>query len=117
LVFHQNQHGLGQGGGAGASEVLFTVQSKDHELNACVGGHISLSDDGARMDKFWNPVVAAWFPEGRDDPQLTMLRLDGRDASVWLSETGPICFAYEIAKANITHTMPEVGQHANLELP
>jgi general stress protein 26 len=101
---------------ADVGEAMFTVQSKDHELQACVGGHISLSDDGARMDKFWNPVVAAWFPEGRNDPQLTLLRLDGRDASVWLSETGPIRFAYEIAKANMIHKTPEIGQQVKLNL-
>src|SRR5690349_2440011 len=56
------------------AEVMFTFQSP--HLYACIGGRVSHDHDAARIDKFWNPSVAAWFPEGKDDPSLTLLRLD-----------------------------------------
>jgi general stress protein 26 len=97
------------GGGAYA---MFTLQH--HDLHACIGGHLHLEHDEVRLERYWNAVVAAWYPEGRNDPALTMLRFDCHDAQVWLSEAGPVKFAWEIAKANATHQAPDLGGRAHL---
>lgn len=102
---------LVQGGKA-----MFNLVSKDRELWACIGGTITEQHDADRIDKYWGPMVAAWFPEGKDDPELTLLRLDVDDAEVWVSNKGPIRFAFEIARANLTDQEPDVGQHARLNL-
>ena len=34
-------------------------------------------------------MVSAWFPEGKDDPELTLLKLVPVDAQVWVSRGGP----------------------------
>lgn len=96
----------------GDGEAMFVFQSKD--LQACIGGRLSLAHDRVRMDKYWNAVVAAWYPDGKDDPMLTMLRFRATDAEVWLSEAGPLRFAWEIAKANASKTTPDVGDHQSL---
>ncbi len=93
-------------------QAMFVFQNDD--LQACIGGALSLAHDRERMDKYWNTVVAAWYPEGKDDPLLTMLRLDCHDAEVWLSE-GLAKFAWEIAKANATHKIPDLGGRAHIE--
>lgn len=97
----------------GARTAMFVVQSK--EVQACIGGELSVRKDNARMDKYWNAVVAAWYPQGKDDPRLTLLRLHLADAEVWLSQAGPVRFAWEIAKANATHHIPDVGGHTRLD--
>lgn len=85
-------------------------------FQACVGGTLTPAHDKARIDKFWNPIVAAWYPEGKDDPHLTLLRFDCEDAEVWSSQANPIRFAFEIAKANMTGSMPDVGDKTSLNL-
>jgi len=100
----------------GPADAMFVVQAKDQHFQACIGGRLEQQYDRARMDKYWNPIVAAWYPDGKDDPQLTMLRLQANDAQVWLSETSPVRFFWEIAKANVTHDEPNVGQSANVTL-
>ena len=72
--------------------------------------------DPARIEKYWNPIVAAWYPEGKADPHLTLLCLDVTDAQVWISEGGPIKFAFEVAKANLTGQTPDVGGSTRLNL-
>jgi general stress protein 26 len=101
---------------ADGGEAMYIIQSKDQELQACIGGRLSLSHDRARIEKYWGPVVAAWYPEGKDDPRLTLLRLDCRDAAIWLSEAGPVKFAYEIARANMSDKEPDLGGRANVNL-
>jgi len=98
--------------GKGAMMVVQDGQT----FHACVAGELTLQHDTARIDSYWNPVVAAWRPEGKADPQLTMLCLDVSDAQVWISEGGPIRFAREIAKANATGKLPDVGDSRRIDL-
>jgi general stress protein 26 len=97
--------------GDGAAGVFILQQ---RELQACLDGRLVLTHERDRIEQYWNAVVAAWYPEGKADPRLAMIRLDCQAAGVWLSLAGPIRFAWEIAKANATHRPPEVGLHQNL---
>jgi general stress protein 26 len=91
---------------------MFVFQHRD--LQACITGELTLQHDPARIDRYWNAVVAAWHAGGRSDPLLTLMCLDCRDAEVWISEAGPIKYAWEIARANTTHRPPHVGGRVNL---
>jgi general stress protein 26 len=99
-----------------AGEAMFVVQAKDQGFQACVGGRLLQQLDQDRMRKYWGPVVAAWYPEGQNDPRLTMLRLDISDAHVWLSETNPLAFGFQIVKANMTGREPDVGESVSVRL-
>jgi general stress protein 26 len=101
---------------SGGAEAMLIVQSKDQEFQACIGGVLSTARDTTRIDKYWNPIVAAWFPDGKDDPALTLLRLDVRDAELWISKGGPARFAWEVAKANLTDSPPDLGDKAHVKL-
>jgi general stress protein 26 len=94
-------------------EAMFMFQQRD--LQACIDGHLTVQHDPVRMERYWNAVVAAWHPAGRNDPKLTLLCLDCNDAQVWLSEAGPVKFAWEIAKANATRHQPDLGGRAHLD--
>ena len=93
----------------GGARAMFNVQSRDQAFHACIGGLLEQQRDGERIERYWNPIVAAWYPGGKDDPLLTLLLLQAQDAQIWLSETNPIRFFWEIAKSNLTHHEPHVG--------
>jgi len=86
----------------------------DKKLQACIDGRISLSHDQARIDRYWNVHVAAWYPDGKDDPMLTLLRLDVSEAAVWITEGGLLKYALEVAKANTTKSFPDVGERRDV---
>ncbi len=100
----------------GADEAIFIVQSKDSDLQACLVGELDLLRDEGRIDRYWNPMVAAWFPDGKDDPRLALLRFTVTGAEVWRSTAGPVGKAWQVVKANITHRAPEVGEQVTLDL-
>ncbi len=100
----------------GADESIFVVQSKDQDLQACIVGEMDLLRDEGRIDRYWNPMVAAWFPEGREDPKLALLRLTVTGAEVWRATVGPVGMAWQVVKANATHTLPDVGEQVSLDL-
>lgn len=91
---------------------MFTVTAKDQEFQACIGGDLVPDHDRAKIEAFWNPMVSAWFPEGKSDPELTLLKLTPKDAQVWVSRGGPLRYVFETVKANLTHTTPDVGESA-----
>jgi len=61
--------------------------SKGHDLFATVHGTLSVDTDRAFIDRLWNPFVAAWYPGGKDDAKLRLLRLDAESAEIWLNES------------------------------
>ncbi|AOH86211.1 general stress protein [Sphingomonas panacis] len=69
---------LASGGGAMAQFV-----SKGHDFFACLAGEIRQDNDPALIDKLWNKQVEAWFPGGKSDPNLALLRLDIASAELW----------------------------------
>jgi len=101
---------------ADGHQAMFVIQAKDRELQACISGVLSRQVDREKLEEFWSPHVAAWFPEGKDDPKLAMLCRDCEDARVWVSEAGPIRYAWEVAKANVQHELPDIGGKADVNL-
>ena len=67
------------GGGAAMAQFV----SKGHDFFACLSGTISESNDPAMIDKLWNKQVEAWFPGGKSDPNLALIRLDIDSAELW----------------------------------
>lgn len=105
---------LAQAVGSGGAEGAFIFQGKD--VYASLGGKLTLRHDAERIQRYWNVHVAAWYPEGKDDPRLTLVCLDVADAAVWISEAGPLKYAFEVARANLTKSTPDIGAHRDLNL-
>lgn len=61
--------------------------AKGHGLFATIHGNLTLDTDRATVERLWNPHIAAWYPGGKDDPDLRLLRLDTESAQIWLNET------------------------------
>ena len=102
--------------GSGQS-AMFHYGSKDQNVWACIQGELSVhGPDREIIDRYWNPVLAAWYPEGKDDRMLTILRFDADHGRVWVNEGGFFKFAYEIARANVTKTLPDSGGVADVNL-
>jgi general stress protein 26 len=69
-----------------SSPAVAHFADKGHDLFATARGTLSKSNDRAAIDRLWNPYVAAWFEDGKDDPKLQLLRLDLERAHIWLNE-------------------------------
>lgn len=68
------------------TRAIATFTSKGHDLFATLHGSLFLDNDRATIDRLWNRFVAAWYPGGKDDPKLALLRLDAEQAEIWLDE-------------------------------
>lgn len=84
--FTARENDLAEAARARPVEGVLMLASKGHEVFATVGGRLSQDSDPAVIDRLWNPFVAAWFPGGKTDPKLRLLRFDVGVAEIWLNE-------------------------------
>jgi general stress protein 26 len=72
----------------GGHRAVATYAAKGHKLFAHVHGDLSISNDRAVIERLWNPIVASWYKDGKDDPDLALVRFDTDKAEIWKAETG-----------------------------
>jgi general stress protein 26 len=66
--------------GGGAATAVFV--SKGHDLFARIEGKLVEDSRPEMIEKLWNPFVAAWY-EGKDDPDIALMRMDLDSAEIW----------------------------------
>ena len=62
----------------------FNFVAKGHDVWASVSGRLVVAHDRAVIDRLWNPFIAAWYGDGKNDPKLCLMRFDPKDAEIWL---------------------------------
>jgi len=65
-----------------------TFVDKGHDMFTRFSGVLSEEPSRERLDQFWSPMIEAWFPGGKSDPNLLLLRMDLGDAEIWNSDMG-----------------------------
>lgn len=70
---------------------------QDGDFMASISGALQVSEDRSRIARHWDAGVAAWLPEGPEDPDLVLLCMDCVDAEVWVAGIGLTKFEWELA--------------------
>ena len=89
-------------------EVLLTFQ-KDHQKYLCISGQAELVNDRTMIEAFWKEPYRVWFPNGVEDPNLTLVHVIPHRAEYWdNSGLQGVRYLYEAAKAYIQGNKPEI---------
>jgi general stress protein 26 len=97
--------------------VLITFQSTTKF--ASLSGNAEIVNDRALIHKLWHEDWRIWFPEGKDDPNLVLLKVNPTAAEYWDNSGGRgIKYLFEGLKAYVQGTRPEAdaGQNAKVRL-
>jgi general stress protein 26 len=74
---------------AGGGPATATFSGRGHDMFARFSGTLVPELSRERLDEEWSPSVEAWFPGGKDDPNLLMMRMDlTGEAEIWNSDLG-----------------------------
>lgn len=114
--FASRNEGVGQDLREGARAVA-TFVSKGHGLFAHLHGTLHASDDRAVIDRLWNPIVASWYKDGKDDPNLVLIRFDASRADLWESTPGATLKAAVLKWAFDTDPGREQQRQHQAEVP
>jgi general stress protein 26 len=101
------------------SHVAVTMQSGTKFVS--LSGTASTVEDRQKVARLWKAEWKVWFPGGRDDPNIVLLRLDGQKGEYWdNSGTSGLKYIIEAGKALLTGSRPDVGEdpkvHAKVNL-
>lgn len=80
-----------------------------------VSGTATVIDDKAKVDEFWSPIYKAYFPEGKDDPKLRVLKVTVTKAEYWDSPGGIIPTIIGFAQA-LAGREADLGDNMKLNL-
>lgn len=88
------------------SYVSVTFQSDSRYV--ALSGRAAVVRDRAKLDELWKESWKTWFPNGKDDPNVALIRVTVTDAEFWDNAgTKGIKYAFEAAKAYLTGTTPD----------
>ncbi len=74
-------------------------------------GRAHISNDRARIKDLWSPAYKAWFPEGEDDPQIRVLRVDVTEGEFWEANESKIVRSVKYLAAAATGGAVKMGEH------
>jgi len=76
-----------------------------------ISGVANEVDDRAKIDELWNSQAKAWFPKGKDDPELILLKVHTRMAEYWDSNDSIMVRLFQQASAVVTGKVPKMGEN------
>jgi general stress protein 26 len=64
-------------------KVNVAYASKDRNVYVSVTGDARVNDDPARIDQFWSDAYKAYFPKGKNDPNVALVEVRVRTVEYW----------------------------------
>lgn len=98
------------------AHVNLSYANPDDQLYVSVSGRATISRDKAKIDELWNPAMKAWFPEGKDDPNIGLIKVTVDKAEYWDSPSSAMVHLYGMVKAAITGERADPGENKKINL-
>ena len=98
------------------SRALVTGQNAKAYLS--VSGQMDVIHDPQRIDVLWKPAWNVWFPDGKDDPNVVLMRLRPEIGEYWLSSgLKGIRYLFEATRAMLDGTIPRDDEMTHAKVP
>lgn len=115
LWFFTNDHSAKVEEVRAHAQVCLIYAAPDKSRYVSISGTAELVHDRTKIDQLWKPLHKAWFPQGKDDPNLALLRVDFVSAEYWDSPGSKLVQIFGLAKAAVTgKPATDVGEHEHL---
>lgn len=67
-----------------------------------VYGKAEIVIDRQKFEELWSPIVKAWFPEGKDDPKISLIKVTPEHSYYWDTKHNRMVSLLKIAAAVVT---------------
>ncbi|MCC9138261.1 pyridoxamine 5'-phosphate oxidase family protein [Pontibacter silvestris] len=98
------------------SHVNISYADPDNNVYVSVSGRANVLKDKQKIEELWTPVMKAWFPEGKDDPNIGLIKVTIDKAEFWDSPSSAVVNLFGMAKAAITGEQPDAGENKKINL-
>ena len=80
-----------------------------------VSGRATLVREPAQVAARWTESVRAWFPKGKSDPDIALLKVTIERGEYWDAPSSTMLHAYGYVKAVLTGESPHPGGHGTVD--
>jgi general stress protein 26 len=101
---------------AGSAPVSVICQSDEHSAYLHLTGTATAVRDQVKMRELYSPIIKTWFPDGMEDPHLTLIRFEATGGEYWASPGGTLQVAAAFAFSLLTGRPGKGGEAGNLHL-
>ena len=95
-------------------QLIFAKNSDAHFLS--VYGKATIYRDRKSIEEVWTPFAKTWFEEGKDDPNVSAIKVTPTDAYYWDTKNGKMVTLLKIAVGAITGNIDEGGVEGRLNV-
>ena len=95
-------------------DVNLAYANPSKQIYVSVRGTARIDRDRATIDALWSPVQNVFFPQGKEDPDLVVLRVRVRDAACWESAGNFIARALDFAQGMLSREPRDLGKSGTL---
>ena len=97
-------------------KVNVSFADPENQRYVSVSGTAQLVHDRAKIDELWRPEFKIWFPEGKDDPEVALLRVSLEKAEYWDSPSSTIGYTLSFVSSLVTGKEPDMGENRKVNL-
>ncbi|NQX12938.1 pyridoxamine 5'-phosphate oxidase family protein [Microbacteriaceae bacterium VKM Ac-2855] len=76
-----------------------------------VAGSASIVHDRAKIDALWSTSAEAWFPEGKDDSTVALIKVVAESVELWTTDDSKPVVLLKVAAAAIRGGQPDIGEN------
>ncbi|WP_404364274.1 pyridoxamine 5'-phosphate oxidase family protein [Marinobacter sp.] len=91
------------------NDVCVAFADPHEDIYVSMTGTGCVTRDKKLIDRFWNPFVADWFPEGKDSENVGLLEIHIDKGEHWNTDTSKMVMFYKMARDR--NEMPMLGEH------
>jgi general stress protein 26 len=95
-------------------DVNLAYANPSKQTYVSVRGTARIDRDRATIDALWSPMQKVFFPNGKGDPDLVVLRVRVRDAAYWESAGNFVARALDFAHGMLSREPRDLGKHGTL---
>jgi general stress protein 26 len=77
-------------------------------------GKAQVSRDQAKIHELWNPMFKAWFPQGEEDPNIAVLKVEVEEAHYWEASSSKLIFGIKYLARAVTGGAVDVGEQGKV---
>lgn len=97
-------------------KVNVSFADPDNQNYVSVSGTAHLVRDRKKIEELWKPEFKMWFPQGKDDPDIALLRVDLKKAEYWDSPSSTIGFVLNFVTSVVTGKEADHGENRKINL-
>jgi general stress protein 26 len=96
--------------------VSIICQSDQESAYLHLTGVATVVRDLSKMRELYSPTLKTWFPDGLDDPHLTLIKFEAHGGAYWDSPGGRLQSLASFAVAIVTGVPSKGGEAGELQL-